>query len=96
MNQKRTYALVAGLVILAAVVIWGVRSRHRAEPAPEVALLSRSKVYDVVPVAPREQRAEIMLNGEWDLAEAKREIPPDKLDVGGLIWKRVQLPATIQ
>ena len=96
MRRKRNYALVAALVVLAAAVTWVVRSRHRAELASEVAWLAGSRVYDVVPVAYRQPGAEITFDGEWDLAEAKREMRSDKLDVGGLTWRRVRMPNTIQ
>jgi beta-mannosidase len=54
-----------------------------------------TRVYDVLPVAPRGEN-EISLDGRWDLAEEKRELDEKALDVSGLEWKQVQMPATIQ
>jgi beta-mannosidase len=69
--------------------------------------IPRTRVYDVLPVAQRGS-SEISLNGEWELAEAARPFTSEwvsapgvtpreySLDVEGLEWKHVQMPATIQ
>ena len=69
--------------------------------------IPHSRVYDVLPVAQR-GASEISLDGEWELAEATHPfnsewvnepgVTPHEhdVDIEGLEWKRVQMPATIQ
>jgi len=57
--------------------------------------LAGARVYDVLPVALRGDN-ELSLNGQWDLADASREIDSTAIDVDGLQWRQVQMPATIQ
>jgi len=59
-------------------------------------LLATSRVSDVVPVAYREGASQLVLDGDWDLAEAEGEIHSDQPDWAGLAWKPVKMPNTIQ
>lgn len=96
MSRKKKLALVAAVVVLAAAVVWVLRTHQHAKPDSGIGLPNSSRVYDVVPVAHRDGGSEIALDGEWDLAEAQREMRSDKLDLLGLTWKPVKMPNTIQ
>jgi beta-mannosidase len=54
------------------------------------------RVSDVVPLAYREGASQIVLDGEWDLAEAPGEFHSDQPDWAGLAWKHVKMPNTLQ
>jgi beta-mannosidase len=96
MNRKQQFVLVAGSLVAAAAVLWVVPERSHAKPPSGTDLLATSRVSDVVPVAHREEANQIVLDGEWELAEANGEIHSDKPDWAGLAWKRVKMPNTLQ
>jgi hypothetical protein len=94
----RTNFIAARLVILALVFHCSVRSGHSsAAPGNSEAssFVLKSRVYDVLPVAQR-GGSEISLDGQWDLAQATQELASEAVDVAGLKWQQVQMPATIQ
>ena len=88
----------ASLVFLALLFNYGVRTARSAAAqrnSESSNSVVQSRVYDVLPVA-RRGGNEISLDGQWDLAQATRELASETVDVAGLEWKKVQMPATIQ
>jgi len=57
--------------------------------------LAKARVYTMVPVSPRDSGHQIMLDGDWDLAEAKKATV-DESGLEGLDWIKVKMSATIQ
>jgi beta-mannosidase len=65
------------------------------EPTSAWSNIPKSRVYDVLPVAQR-GASEISLDGQWELAEAPQLMASEAVDMEGLQWRGVQMPATIQ
>ncbi len=94
----RTSVTAVCLVFLALLLDYGVRTVHSAAPqdGPEAwSSVVKSRVYDVLPVARRGEN-EMSLDGQWELAQATRELNSEIAAAAGLEWKQVQMPATVQ
>jgi hypothetical protein len=96
MNRKQRLVLLAVPLVWAAAVLFVIPAPQDATPSSGLDLLATSRVSDVVPAAFREGASQVVLDGEWDLAEAKGEIHSDQPDWAGAAWKRVKMPNTIQ
>ena len=97
-RSMRRASIGVGLILIALLFAHNVLTAHGAglaagNEAPKPS--AGSRVYDVLPVAQRGED-EISLDGQWDIAEEKRDLDEKTIDVNGLQWKQVQMPATIQ
>lgn len=79
-------------------ILFGLSCRYSYGGEPQAAawsFVAQTRVYDVLPVAQRGDR-ELSLDGEWEIAEAKKELNSETVDIVALEWKQVRMPATIQ
>ena len=96
MRRKHHFLLLATTLMAVFTALWAVPPPQSAKLSSGADLLTTSRVSDVIPVAYREGLSKTILDGDWDLAEAEGEIHSDKPDWGGLAWKSVKMPNTIQ
>src|ERR1035441_2958675 len=90
MNRKQRFVLLAIPLVAAVAVLWVIPASQNAKPSSGADLLATSRVSDVVPLAYREGASQLVLDGDWDLAEAEGEIHSDQPDWVGLAWKRMR------
>jgi len=93
-RTQRLGLLVAPLMVAAA--LWALPLPQETKSTSTTDPLSTYRISDVIPVAPRGGASQIVLDGEWELAEAQGEICANQPDLAGLKWTRVRIPNTIQ
>lgn len=94
-NTKVARPLAALALLLLCVDLGNGQSATISGASGQSGFVVSSRVYDVLPVAPRGNR-EISLDGQWDLAQAPQALTAETGDISGLRWKPVRMPATIQ
>lgn len=81
------------LISAYASILKGMDSR--AVKAERSRLASQTRVYSTLPIASRSEGSEILLDGAWELAEAKGGFSP-VVDDAGADWVGVDMPNTVQ
>ena len=85
-------ASIAILFSLYGIAVSCAEAQSGTDPSTSI---TGARVYDVLPVAQR-GKDEISLDGQWDLAQATKALDSKNLQIEGLQWKPVHMPATIQ
>lgn len=87
--ETRDWLISAYACILKSIDIQAVKT-ERAR------LASKARIYSTLPIARRNDKNEILLDGTWELAEAKGDFSPATDFAAQADWTSVDMPNTVQ